>query len=172
MPVRTLIIAVLALAPTALAAQTAPSAKEAPPPLIIPPPSAKEVAAPGAPRVSHQTVSTSISRNAPVNGVLTLYGDERCPTNKEGAEVVVCVRRSAEEQFRIPKELRNFEVTPENAAWAVREKGNADVGAVGVGSCSTVGPGGATGCFVQQANRAKAEARAREKEANPDLPKY
>ncbi|WP_293866112.1 MULTISPECIES: hypothetical protein [unclassified Sphingomonas] len=176
MPVRTLIIAALALAPTALAAQTAPapaaSAKEAPPPLIIPPPSAKEVALPGAPHLSRQSVSTAVSRNAPVNGVLTLYGNERCPTNKEGEEVVVCVRRSAEEQFRIPKELRNFEVTPENAAWAVREKGNADVGAVGVGSCSTVGAAGATGCFVQQATRAKAEAKAREKEANPDLPKY
>ncbi|MFT3976011.1 MAG: hypothetical protein QM688_02685 [Sphingomonas bacterium] len=171
MPVRSFILAALLLAPTALSAQTA--TKEAPPePLIIPPPSAKEVALPGAQRTSRQSVSNDVSHNAPVNGVLTLYGNERCPTNKEGAEVVVCVRRSAEEQFRIPKELRNFEVTPENAAWATREKGNADVGAVGVGSCSTVGAGGATGCFVQQANRAKAESRARAKEENPDIPRY
>ncbi|WEK43549.1 MAG: hypothetical protein P0Y64_01570 [Candidatus Sphingomonas colombiensis] len=171
MPVRSTIIAVLAIAGAPLAAQTAPApANPALPPLIIPPPSAKEIALPGAPRVSHQTVSTAVSRNAPVNGVLTLYGNERCPTNKEGAEVVVCVRRSAEEQFRIPKELRNFEVTPENAAWAVREKGNADVGAAGIGSCSAVGVGGASGCFIQSARQAKAESKARAKEANPDLP--
>lgn len=173
MPVRILIVAGLALVPVALSAQTAPApatgAKDAPPPLIIPPPS-KEVAMPGAPHLSRQTVSDQVSRNAPVNGVLTLYGNERCPTNKEGAEVVVCVRRSAEEQFRIPKELRNFEVTPENASWAVREKGNADVGAAGIGSCSAVGVGGATGCFVKSARQAKAESKARAKEANPDLP--
>ncbi|MFW2852870.1 hypothetical protein ACM61V_13225 [Sphingomonas sp. TX0543] len=170
---RRFVTVALALFPAALSAQTAAppasTGREAPPPLIIPPPS-KEVAMPGAPHASRQTVSSEVSRNAPINGVLTLYGNERCPTNKEGAEVVVCVRRSAEEQFRIPKELRNFEVTPENASWAVREKGNADVGAAGIGSCSAVGVGGATGCFVQSARQAKAESKARAKEANPDLP--
>jgi len=169
---RTIIMAALLLSPAALPAQEAATgtAKPAPPPLIIPPPSSREVALPGAPRASQQTVQSDVSHEAPVNGVITLYGNQRCPTNKDGAEVAVCVRRSAEEQFRIPKELRNFEVTPENAAWATRVKGEADVGATGVGSCSTVGPGGATGCFVQNANRAKAESRARAKEANPDLP--
>jgi len=169
---RTMIIAALLLTPAALSAQQAETgaAKPAPPPLIIPPPSAREVALPGAPRVSPQTVQSDVSHAAPVNGVITLYGNQRCPTNKDGAEVAVCVRRSAEEQFRIPKELRNFEVTPENAAWAARIKGQDDLSGTGVGSCSTVGPGGATGCFVQNANRARAESRARAKEANPDLP--
>lgn len=126
--------------------------------------------APGAARVAKTSVAEGVSRNAPVNGVLVLYGKQQCPTNDAGEEVVVCVRRPAEEQFRIPKELRNFEVTPENAGWAVKEQANRDVGSVGIGTCSTVGAGGATGCFVQNARRAKAEARAREKEATPDLP--
>lgn len=146
------LLAALALLPAPLAAQTAG------------PPS------PVTPRVSKATAAEGVSKSAPVNGVLVLYGNERCPTNAAGAEIVVCVRRSAEEQFRIPKELRNFEVTPENASWAVKEGANRDVGNVGVGSCSTVGANGATGCFVQNARRARADNRARAKEATPDLP--
>lgn len=167
-------LALLSASP--LAAQTAPPAPvdqtPAKPPqvVILPPPT--RVALPGAPRASRQTVSGETSRNAPVNGVLVLYGNERCPTNTNGEEIVVCQRRSAQEQFRIPKEVRTFEVTPENETWAAREKSNQDVGGVGVGSCSTVGAAGASGCFVQQARRAKSEARAREKAATVDLSKY
>ena len=151
--VRTILIALLASAPAVAQTQTSGPAL------------------PGAPRVARASTSTDASRNAPVNGVLTLFGDERCPTNQDGAEIVVCVRRGAEEQFRIPKELRQFEITPENAAWAVREKATLaeSTGVNGIGSCSVVGAGGQTGCFVQQARAAKADNRAREKAANPDL---
>lgn len=129
-------------------------------------------ALPGAPRSARQTSADGVSRNAPVNGVLTLYGNERCPTNADGAEVVVCVRRSAAEQFRIPKELREFEITPENAAWATKVDSTLGegVGASSVGSCSTIGPGGQTGCQIRNIRRSKAEATARSKAATPDLP--
>jgi hypothetical protein len=109
-----------------------------------------------------------VSRSAPVNGVIVLYGNERCPTDNAGNEVVVCTRRPAEEQFRIPKELRTFEVTPENENWAAREQANRDVGTVGVGSCSTVGAASATGCITQNATRWKKERRAAAKET-PEL---
>ncbi|MEH3035017.1 MAG: hypothetical protein PGN23_00785 [Sphingomonas adhaesiva] len=109
------------------------------------------------------------SRSAPVNGVLVLYGNERCPTNANGEEIVVCSRRPAEEQFRIPKELRNFEVTPENQSWATQVQANQEVGNVGVGTCSTVGANSATGCVVQNATRWKREQRAAAKGAN-DVP--
>ena len=170
----TSVLALLIASPLAAqTVQTAPvdGAPVSPPKVVIVPPPAK-VALPGAPRASRQTVSTETSRNAPVNGVLVLYGNERCPTNSNGEEIVVCQRRSAQEQFRIPQEVRTLEVTPENETWAAREKANQDVGAVGVGSCSTVGAGGQTGCFVQQARRARADAQARKKAATVDLSKY
>ena len=41
-----------------------------------------------------------------------------------------------------------------------------------IGSCSTVGPGGQTGCFVQNARRSRAEAKQRNEAATPDLTPY
>jgi len=76
---------------------------------------------------------------------------------------VVCQRRSAAEQFRVPKELRELEVTPENASWATKARATLDtgVGASSVGSCSAVGPGGQSGCFAQATRAARAENQAR-----------
>jgi hypothetical protein len=107
----------------------------------------------------------AFSQNAPQNGVLVIYGNQKCPTTQEGDEIVVCVRRSASEQFRIPKELRELEVTPQNEAWAVKAKGVDTAGAAGIGSCSTVGPGGGSGCFLQQANRVRAENKKKAADA-------
>ena len=149
----TLLLAAVCSAP--LAAQTvAPGAQTV----------STQAALPGAerPRAVQQQAGTG--RGAPVNGVLVLYGNERCPTNNDGDEIVVCERRSAEEQFRVPKELRNFEVTPQNQSWAARAQGVMDTGSGvnTIGSCSTVGAGGAPGCFAQQARAARAERKARQ----------
>lgn len=135
-------------------AQTAGPANPAAPPI-------RTIAAP--PEVSHE---------APINGVLTLYGDQRCPTDRSGNEVVVCVRRGAAEQFRIPKQLRDFKVTPENESWAKKQTATLAVGGSGTGSCTTVGAGGGIGCFGQQTRIAKAETKEREKDATPDLKGY
>jgi hypothetical protein len=115
------------------------------------------------------SIPGEISKSAPVNGVVVLYGNERCPTDPDGNEVVVCVRRSAQEQFRVPKELREFQVTPQNESWAAQAQATLDagVGANTIGSCSVVGQGGQTGCFAQRVresrreNAARADAQAR-----------
>ncbi|MEG3177241.1 hypothetical protein U1872_13440 [Sphingomonas sp. RB3P16] len=94
---------------------------------------------------------------------LVIYGKEKCPTDSNGNEIVVCVRRAPGEQFRIPKELRELKVTPENESWAAKGASNDRVGASGIGSCSTVGPGGASGCFAQAGRfykREKQDAKA------------
>jgi len=142
----------------------APAATRAPTPAL-----------PGAPAAPKPQGPGEVSHNAPVNGVLVLFGNERCPTDQNGNEIVVCTRRSAAEQFRIPKEMREFRVTPENESWAVRAQGlvNDPTVAGGIGSCSTVGPGGSTGCFLQQAQAARAEKKdkkAEEKHVEDSLP--
>jgi hypothetical protein len=109
------------------------------------------------------------AQNAAQNGVLVIYGNQKCPTDSSGREIVVCQRRDADEQFRIPKELREFQVTPENESWAARLQPVLDAGATGVGSCSTVGPGGASGCLTQQTRAAKKERQAKQ-EAQSDIP--
>jgi hypothetical protein len=103
------------------------------------------------------------------NGELIIYGDDKCPTNTNGEEIVVCRRLDESERFRVPKDLRELQITPKNEAWAVRQQSALVEGQTGTGSCSTVGPGGQTGCFVREATAARADARARKK-AETDLP--
>ena len=105
----------------------------------------------------------ALAQNAAQNGVLVIYGDDKCPTNADGDEVVICVRRPAEERFRIPKELRDQQVAPQNESWAVRQQGAMSVGDTGIGSCSAVGPGGGIGCSSREIQAGKAEADARKK---------
>ena len=118
-------------------------------------PAAAQVAGPAVPPPTKPTGPGAVSRNAPVNGVLVLYGNERCPTDRDGNEIVVCTRRDAAEQFRVPKELRNFKITPENQSWALRAQGTLDTGGSGIGSCSAIGPGGSLGCSQQQFRETK-----------------
>jgi len=110
------------------------------------------------------------AQNAAQNGVLVIYGNDKCPTNDNGEEIVVCQRLDEAERFRIPQTLRDQTGRPQaNESWAVRSADALDAGRMGTGSCSTVGPGGQTGCFVRQATQARAESRARRQEQT-DLP--
>lgn len=137
-----LLIGALALTAAPLAAQTTVSSQPA---------------LPGAAPAPKPQAPAQTSRNAPIDGVLVLFGNEKCPTDTSGNEIVVCTRRSASEQFRIPKEVREFKVTPQNEAWAARLAPVLEAGASGIGSCTTVGPGGSTGCQQRQFRAARAE---------------
>jgi hypothetical protein len=109
------------------------------------------------------------AQNAVQNGVLVIYGDQKCPTDTQGREIVVCQRRDAGEQFRIPKELRELEITPENEAWTARSQDVLDAGSSGIGSCSVSGAGGDTGCFAKQAQAWK-RAKQRREQQQADIP--
>ena len=114
--------------------------------------------------------SAAHAQNAAQGGVLLIYGNDKCPTNDNGEEIVVCQRLDEAERFRIPKTLREQPGRPQaTESWAVRSQDALEAGRFGTGSCSTVGPGGQTGCFVRQATAARADARAR-KEAETNLP--
>ncbi|MBZ6382498.1 hypothetical protein [Sphingomonas sanguinis] len=140
--------------------------------MIAGPAMAQQVAAPGAIKPKPVQAPGEVSRNAPINGVLTLFGNERCPTDNQGNEIVVCVRRGAEEQFRVPKELRELQVTPENESWAARATGtlNEGTGVNSIGSCSAVGAGGATGCFAQRVRENRAANAQRQRDETPRNP--
>jgi hypothetical protein len=105
------------------------------------------------------------AQNAPINGVLTVYGKDPCPVD------TICVRAPESERFRIPETLRTPTIKRENESFAVRMEEVVRENPTGIGSCSAVGPGGMTGCFAQQARAAKAERRQRkQEELNLPLP--
>lgn len=111
------------------------------------------------------------AQDAPVGGVLILYGEkDKCPTDADGNEIVVCQRRPAAEQFRIPKELRQGSIKPEYESWAVRQQSVSDVGRTGNGSCSQAGIGGASGCQAQLFEQYRREKQARKAAEAADQP--
>jgi hypothetical protein len=89
---------------------------------------------------------------------LIIFGNDKCPTSN-GEEIVVCVRRSENERFRIPPELRKSDPLY-NKTWADRAEALEYVGASGISSCSPVGAGGASGCHDKLMRAARDEDRA------------
>lgn len=81
---------------------------------------------------------------------VTLVGDERCPPPATPDEVVVCARLSPDEQYRIPKELRNEgPVEVQRQSWAAKTDRMDEVAREAGGlpdTCSPAGTGGQTGC--------------------------
>ncbi|WP_341209052.1 hypothetical protein [uncultured Sphingomonas sp.] len=97
---------------------------------------------------------------------VTLEGDEKCPV-AQGDEVVVCSRLNPDEQYRIPKPLRDSaEPAAKNQAWTNRVATADQVSRVAGGlpdTCSPVGSGGQTGCALMMNRAWAAERRAAEK---------
>lgn len=82
---------------------------------------------------------------------IVVFGSDACPTSSNPDEVIVCARRPEEERYRIPKTLRDEEKAAEMARQDNVPASRAALArnresAFGVGSCSAVGPGGASGC--------------------------
>jgi len=89
------------------------------------------------------------------NRSITIYGNDPCPRD------AICIRAPESQRYRIP-DSQNPQGTPqERNSWANKSKPLMSVGATGVGSCSAVGPGGQSGCLIQQINRAKQESQQR-----------
>ena len=93
--------------------------------------------------------------------VLVIYGNDKCPTNAAGEEVVVCARRPESERFRIPSELRSH-ATPGTAPNVSAMSAG---GTAGSSTCSNIGGGGGNNCFANQMRAAKAEKRQAKAEA-------
>ena len=87
---------------------------------------------------------------------LIVYGDDPCPPSTE-EEITVCARKPDSERYRIPEDLRDDPNDPRNETWSERATELQYVGRSGIGSCSPVGPGGASGCFNEIVRKARAE---------------
>lgn len=90
-----------------------------------------------------------------------LSAGQKCPPPSSPDEVVVC--GNLEDQYRIPKELRNEgPIAPPNQSWAAKQSVNDEVGREAGGlpnTCSPVGTGGQTGCTQVMLNRSRDDAR-------------
>jgi hypothetical protein len=89
-----------------------------------------------------------------------VYGTDPCPRGPDG-DIIICGRRPERERYRIPQELREGARTedPESTSWAARAESLEYVGRTGIESCSTVGPGGFTGCWAEMMRTARGDRR-------------
>lgn len=82
---------------------------------------------------------------------IVVFGEDPCPKATNPDEIIVCARRPEEERYRIPKDLREQEraatIAREDQVAANRQAlVSGRTAASGIGSCSTAGAGGMTGC--------------------------
>ena len=92
---------------------------------------------------------------------LVVYGDDPCPPSTN-EEITVCARKPDAERYRIPEDLRENPNDPVKQSWATRATEMQYVGRSGIGSCSTTGPGGMTGCYNDLVRQARAERAGRD----------
>jgi hypothetical protein len=89
---------------------------------------------------------------------IIVYGDDPCPASTVD-EIVVCARRPEDDRYRIPEPLRGSSAVSDNQSWAVNARSLEYVGRTGTQSCSTVGPGGFTGCWEEMMRQAREDRR-------------
>ena len=101
---------------------------------------------------------------------VTVFGSDPCPTSTNSEEVVVCARRPEEERYRLPNPTPRPGDRVETSN-SQRLAETMDVGqAGGTGSCTTVGPGGQSGCFVRGATVNRKTASQNRVTENPETP--
>jgi hypothetical protein len=92
---------------------------------------------------------------------LVIYGNDPCPRD------YICVRKRESDRYRLPKDQQLQGTRQQRQSWANKSKELMTAGNTGTGSCSAVGPGGHTGCLIQEINRAKEEAKEAQENSQP-----
>ena len=87
-------------------------------------------------------------------GEIIVYGTDPCPRATDD-EIVVCRRLPESMRYRIPENMRPTGTFQQRQSWTMKSRQMMNVGDVGTGSCSAVGPGGHTGCLTQEINIAR-----------------
>ena len=92
---------------------------------------------------------------------LVIYGNDPCPRD------YICVRKREGDRYRLPKDQQLQGTRQQRQSWAKKSQDLMTVGNTGTGSCSAVGPGGHTGCLIQEINRAKQESKEAQENNQP-----
>jgi hypothetical protein len=92
---------------------------------------------------------------------LVIYGNDPCPRD------YICVRKRESDRYRLPKDQQLQGTRQQRQSWAKKSQDLMTVGNTGTGSCSAVGPGGHTGCLIQEINRAKQESKEAQENNQP-----
>ncbi len=90
---------------------------------------------------------------------LVIYGNDPCPRE------YICIRKGESDRYRLPKNQQLQGTRQQRQSWANKSQELMTVGNTGTGSCSAVGPGGHTGCLIQEINRAKQESKEAQENA-------
>jgi len=90
--------------------------------------------------------------------MITVYGTDPCPRSTDG-EIYVCNRRPETERYRLPKNQQLQGTRQQRESWAQRSRPLMTVGNTGPGSCTAVGPGGWTGCLIQEIHQDKRDSQ-------------
>ena len=97
---------------------------------------------------------------------ITVFGNDPCPRSTD-TQIYVCNRRPEGERYRLPKSQQLLGSRQQRQSWAKKSDQLMTVGNTGTGSCSAVGPGGHTGCLIQQIEQAKQEAKEQQQSNTP-----
>src|SRR5437868_5559411 len=97
---------------------------------------------------------------------ITVFGSDPCPRSTD-TQIYVCNRRPEGERYRLPKNQQLQGTRQQRQSWAQQSRALTTVGNTGTGSCSAVGPGGHTGCLIQEINQAKQEAKEQQQNNQP-----
>lgn len=89
-------------------------------------------------------------------GEVVVFGNDPCPRSSD-SQVYVCTRRPEAERYRLPKSQQLQGTRQQRRSWANKSRELNRVGSTGIGSCSAVGPGGHTGCLIEEIKQAKRE---------------
>jgi hypothetical protein len=95
-----------------------------------------------------------------------VFGTEPCPRSTDSS-IVICRRLPESLRYRMPEAYRPSGTYQERQSWANKAREVANVGATGTNTCSPVGPGGHTGCLVQEIQQAR---RAQQQAADAGTP--
>jgi len=97
---------------------------------------------------------------------IVVFGTDPCPRATDD-EIVICRRLPESLRYRMPEAYRPGGTFQQRQSWANRSREIQSAGNTGTGSCSAVGPGGHTGCLIQEIQQARQAQQQAAEEGTP-----